>query len=184
MNSVATLFNENVYPFFCCAVKHKSYFKYFTLCFLFLDSLFFLTSFAASIINFNPMSLLTVIIRAGLILAMAKTYFDFNKTGKYGTTFAYYYALVRVVYIFFSLALVFLKSMIWGAFSILFFPVHHHKRHYLFNGIVALIIFVSMVLFSLYLNCLYLLVIKKQRNQLSKTNKAPLNTEESNVTES
>ena len=183
MNTITKYLSEKVYPFFFCPVRHETYFKYFTLIFLFIDSISFFLAFTSSLLSFNPLSLLSIFIRAGFILGMAKIYVDYRKTDLYGTQFAYYYSIVRFLYIILSLSVLILRSLVSGAFSILLFPVHHHKRHFLLNGVIALGIFLCMIFYCLYLNMLYCLVIRKQKLEGDKIEKLAPQKTESEVTE-
>ena len=183
MNTFTKLCSENVYPFFCCPIKHQTFFKYFTLIFLFIDSITFFTSFASSILSFQFMSFFTILFKAALILGLLKIYSDFNSTGNYDTKFAYIYSFIRLVFIALSLSFLLMRSVIQGAFSALFFPLRHHSKHFIANEILALIIFLGMIFYCLYLNVLYFLVIKLSKNKILKTGEKNLDKAESNKTE-
>ena len=183
MPSLSTLLRTNVYPFFCCPVKHENYFKYFCLTFLFLDSLTFLTSFVIGIVSLNPLSFFTLFFRALLVGALYKVYFDYRKDKEYGNKFAHFYSIFRLGYVIFTLSILLLRSIFLGAFKVLFFPLHHHRMRFILNGFVGFLIFVGLICYSVYLNLMFFHVIKVKMEEKGQKGKAPLDEVQSEASE-
>ena len=186
MNILEKLNPEKVYPIPHCSIQNETYFQFFTLIFLVIEICSFSSSFVSLITADNSIFVLVLVLRLGLIVSMIKVLAHYLKTNEYGTVFALNYSLIRLVVVVGSMALLIVKSAIWGLFPTVFFPKHKQHKHSFNSTLLALGLFVLSASFCIYLNGLYVLVIwrsKSNKIDADKSDKAHLSEIKSEVTE-
>ena len=186
MNILDKLNPGKVSPLPWCAVQNESYFQFFTLIFLVVEIITFSSSFTSLITSDNSLYMIVLVTRLGLVASMGKVLVDYLKSNEYGTVFALNYSIVRLIVVVLSIAVLLVKSAIWGLFSTVFFPKKTYRRHSFSNTGIALGLFMLTSCFCIYLNCLYVLVIWRKKAsivQADKSDKAHLSEMKSDFVE-
>ena len=177
---------QTVCPLPSLRVKKESYFQFFSLTFATIETLTFFSTFTSLITSKQHIFLVLLVLRLSLLTAMAKVLLDYIKSDAFGTAFAYYYSMVRVVTV--SGIMVFLgaKSMVSGIFQTVFFPARARRRHAFHNVLVGVGMFVVCAGYCVYLNYLFYEVIRRKRAEGVEgdaSDKAHLSEAKSGITE-
>ena len=156
--------NENmeslVYPC-CCGTRSEEYFRVYTILLIVFQSMSLLGNIIGSFDHPEETDWLGIVFGIGFLIWLIVIFKNYKQTGNYGTKSAYILSIIKIVVDTIILLFLIIGPILIVGFKVVIFPEIKELKPEIIIGVAVVLI--VLVCYMLYLDILYMTVIKKRK---------------------